>query len=125
MIFKTFDWLPKILTGFVATNQTKPNMQKYKRLDENRPYTLNELFEQVKFFKKSEFKKLLEKVLAADATLTEKAMYLNNETDFYAKSIISKICEISPEFKKAKADHERTEKENSPLAKLIKLLNIK
>lgn len=98
-------------------------MKEYKRLDPERPYTFAELLQKTKFFKKSELIKLLEKIVAAQPSLKERAMYMNKEMDFYSRSIISVMSGISLDFKKAKEDYEIVQKQHSPAAKLNRLLS--
>lgn len=98
-------------------------MRTYKRLDPNRPLTLNELAQKISFFKKKDWMKLLENILAKQPELTEEAMYMNKVVTFYSPRAIERMVEMSTEFKEAKMAHEKEEQENSPGAKLQRLLN--
>jgi hypothetical protein len=102
----------------------KTKMKSYKRLDSERPLTFSELSQRIPFFKKAEWIKLLQKVLEKEPELTEKALYMNRELDFYSPDVIEKMKELSLSFKEASLVYEEEREQNSPRAKLARLLNL-
>jgi hypothetical protein len=99
-------------------------MKEYKRLDPNRPYTLSELLQKTKFMKKSQVIKLLEKAIASQPSLKERALYMNKEMDFYSTGIISVLSALSSEFRTKKEAFEEQKLKDSPAHKLFSLLDL-